>query len=60
MWREGALRGVLTSDEDGISTEVFSDLWGRKVLERRNGNNDTYFVYDDAGRLSFVLTPGMQ
>ena len=60
MWREGALRGVLTSDEDGISTEVFSDLRGRKVLERRNGNNDTYFVYDDAGRLSFVLTPGMQ
>ena len=60
LWREGALRGVLTSDEDGISTEVFSDLRGRKVLERRNGNNDTYFVYDDAGRLSFVLTPGMQ
>ena len=60
MWREGALRGVLTSDEDGISTEVFSDLRGRKVLERRNGNNDTYFVYDDAGRLSFVLTPGLQ
>ena len=60
MWREGTLRGVLTSDEDGISTEVFSDLRGRKVLERRNGNNDTYFVYDDAGRLSFVLTPGMQ
>ncbi|PWL80839.1 MAG: hypothetical protein DBY24_05540 [Prevotellaceae bacterium] len=60
MWREGALRGVLTSDEDGISTEVFSNLRGRKVLERRNGNNDTYFVYDDAGRLSFVLTPGMQ
>ena len=60
MWREGTLRGVLTSDEDGISTEVFSDLWGIKVLERRNGNNDTYFVYDDAGRLSFVLTPGMQ
>ena len=60
MWREGALRGVLTSDEDGISTEVFSDLRGRKVPERRNGNNDTYFVYDDAGRLSFVLTPGMQ
>ena len=60
MWREGTLQGVLTSDEDGISTEVFSDLRGRKVLERRNGNNDTYFVYDDAGRLSFVLTPGMQ
>lgn len=60
LWREGALRGVLTSDEDGISTEVFSDLRGRKVLERRNDNNDTYFVYDDAGRLSFVLTPGMQ
>ena len=70
MPRESSLRGVcgakvrfdgvLTSDEDGISTEVFSDLRGRKVLERRNGNNDTYFVYDDAGRLSFVLTPGMQ
>ena len=60
VWREGALRGVLTSDEDGISTEVLSDLRGRKVLERRSGNNDTYFVYDDAGRLSFVLTPGMQ
>ena len=49
-----------TSDEEGHSIQVFTDTQGRKVLERRNGNNDTYFVYNDLGQLRFVLSPGYQ
>ena len=49
-----------TKDEDGHTLQVFIDLQGRKVLERREGNNDTYYVYNDYGELRFVLPPGYQ
>ncbi|MDE6692824.1 MAG: hypothetical protein K2K05_05505, partial [Muribaculaceae bacterium] len=54
------LKGERTTDEDGVTLTVFTDLSGRKVLERRGSDNDTYFVYDDAGRLRFVLSPEYQ
>ena len=49
-----------TIDEDGKALAVYTDFMGNKVLERRSDNNDTYFVYDDIGRLRYVLTPEYQ
>lgn len=49
-----------TTDEDGHVLEVFTNLLGQKVLERRNGNNDTYYVYNLFGELRFVLPPSYQ
>jgi len=39
---------------------VFTDKRGRKVLERRGTNNDTYYVYDDLDQQRFVLSPQYQ
>ena len=60
VWAAGTLRREKTTDEDGRTLEAFTDPWGRRILERRAGDNDTYFVYDGAGLLRFVLTPMMQ
>ncbi len=60
VWATGTLRREKSADEDGRTLEAFTDPWGRKMLERRAGDNDTYFVYDGAGLLRFVLTPMMQ
>ena len=48
------------TDEDGKTKQTFSDLFGNKVLERRDGNNDTYYIYDNIGRLRYVLSPSYQ
>ena len=48
------------TDEDGKTKQTFSDLFGHKVLERRDGNNDTYYIYDNIGRLRYVLSPSYQ
>ena len=48
------------TDEDGRTLAVYKNFFGNKVLERRNGGNDTYFVYDDIGRLRYVLSPEYQ
>ncbi|MCM1520670.1 MAG: hypothetical protein NC098_07785, partial [Lachnoclostridium sp.] len=56
----GTLCGERTIDADGRILTVFTDRSGRKVLERRDRNNDTYFIYNDYGQLRFVLTPGYQ
>ena len=57
---EGLLSCTESIDEDSIMTLVFADFLGRTILERRplaEGNCDTYYVYDDLGRLSVVLPP---
>ena len=54
-----------TLDEDGRRVLVFTNMFGETVLERRflegSGNttvqSDTYYCYDDAGRLVGVLPP---
>ena len=54
-----------TIDEDGNRLLVFTNMFGEVVLERRfvegEGNTqkhvDTYYCYDDAGRLTGVLPP---
>lgn len=56
----GLLTTVTTTDEDGRSMTVFTDYHGNTVLERRGSDNDTYYVYDEYGRLSYVLPPMCQ
>lgn len=48
------LRKQTVSDEDGKSLTVYMDKNNRKIMERRN-DSTTYYVYDDLGRLRFVL-----
>lgn len=50
------LTGVRTTDEDGHTIEVYKDVLGNVVLERRDGNNDTYYVYEH-GLLRTVIPP---
>lgn len=52
-----SLTGEETIDEDGHTITVFKDLMGNVVLERRNGTNDTYYVYNDKCQLTYVLPP---
>ena len=56
----GLLMSATTTDEDGRSMTVFTDFHGNTVLERRGENNDTYYVYDQYGRLGYVLPPMCQ
>ena len=56
----GMLTSITTTDEDGLSITVFADMHGNTILERRGANNDTYYVYDDYGRLRYVLPPMCQ
>ena len=56
----GLLTGTTTTDEDGRSITVFTDFYDNTVLERKGSDNDTYYVYDPYGRLSYVLPPMCQ
>lgn len=64
-WPEGSLTVEETVDEDGRRSLVFTDLFGRKILERRHNRQeigtlrflDTYYVYDSGDRLVAVLPP---
>ena len=59
-YKAGTLSGICETDEDGIKITTYKDSYGRKILERRGDNNDTYFVYDFFDRLIYVLTPKYQ
>ena len=56
----GLLMSTTTTDEDGRSVTVYTNLHGNTVLERRDEDNDTYYVYDRYGRLAYVLPPMCQ
>ena len=60
FYTSGALSLEMSIDEDGNTLQVFTDVVGRKVLERRADSNDTYYIYDDLGLLRFVLSPSYQ
>ena len=47
-------------DPDGNMSSTYKDMFGNVVLERRGGDHDTYYVYDDYNRLRFVLSPKYQ
>ena len=67
LWPAGALTVRETEDEDGRTVWLFKDMRDLTILERRlaetgSGNTpavyaDTYYLYDDAGRLTAVLPP---
>lgn len=60
FYSTGTLSGVCHTNEDGMTVTTYTDVFGKKILERRGTNNDTYYVYDDFGRLTFVLMPEYQ
>ena len=59
-YEAGTLTGEAYEDEDGMTRETYMDLSGNIVLERRNGDNDTYYVYNAYGQLRYVLSPQYQ
>jgi RHS repeat-associated protein len=48
-------------DEDGITNLVYADIAGRTILKRQvfssTVNYDTYYIYNNAGMLSYVVPP---
>ena len=57
---EGELAVAETTDENGHYVRQFTDKQGQTVLKRvqgPDGNMDTYSVYDDRGRLRFIIPP---
>lgn len=42
------------TDEDGKSVVTYTDMQGRKVMDK-HGTSEVYYVYDDIGRLRYVL-----
>ena len=56
----GRLYKVTTTDEDNSVSVTWTDVLGRTVMTRQtagSSNMDTYYVYDDAGHLCWVVTP---
>lgn len=59
----GLLTSTTTTDEDGKSITVYTDMLENTILERRGMGNDftdTYYIYDKFNRLSYVLPPMCQ
>ncbi|MBR6978615.1 MAG: hypothetical protein IKH88_02135, partial [Prevotella sp.] len=56
---EGSLVKTVSYDADSVCVTVFTDLTGKKILER-TAAGDTYYVYNDLGQLRFVLTPAFE
>ena len=56
----GVLTSATTTDEDGRSITVYTNIHENTILERRGTDNDTYYVYDQYGRLCYVLPPMCQ
>lgn len=54
---QGNLASERTTDEDGNSVETFRDRLGRTIMERRGGISDTYYIYNNLGLVSHVLSP---
>lgn len=48
-----------TIDEDGVSLTTYTDKLGRVIMDDRKGLR-TYYVYDDMGRLRYVLPHSAQ
>ncbi|MEP0262319.1 DUF6443 domain-containing protein, partial [Dokdonia sp.] len=67
FYDEGELRKNVTKDENWTSTsgnnhttEEFTNKLGQVILKRKYNDSqahDTYYIYDDFGNLTFVLSP---
>lgn len=44
-------------DENGFSSKVFRDKFGRLILKRQTGNLDTYYIYDNIGNIVYIIPP---
>ena len=56
----GTLHKIVTVDENGYAVTEYTDKEGQTVLKRvqgPDGNQDTYYVYDDLNLLRFELPP---
>ncbi len=56
----GVLISSTATDEDGRSLTTYTNVHKETILERHGTDNDTYYVYDKYGRLSYVLPPMCQ
>lgn len=65
-WKPGSLARKTIKDENWISgrkgtSDKFTDISGHDILEREwiseEKSLDTYYIYDDIGRLRYVLPP---
>ena len=62
-YAQGLLRKTVYENEDGVRTAVFTDKLGHAILKRQylgSGPSqyaDTYSLYDDAGRVTCVISP---
>jgi len=61
-YQAGSLSVSETEDEDQRKVWIYTDKAGRIVLEKRTGSTaaeylETYYVYDDPGRLRYVIPP---
>ena len=59
-YTDGSLTKETAKDPDGKTVVTFKDLTGKVILQRVNGNLDTYYVYDELDQLRFVLPPAYQ
>jgi len=48
---------TVATDEDGKSTTEYKDKQGRVVMKQNSTDVRTYYVYDDFGRLRYVIPP---
>ncbi len=59
-YNPGTLFGISKTNEDGLKVTTYTDAFGKKIMERRGQNNETYYVYDYYDRLALVLMPEFQ
>ena len=55
-----SLTKEIGKDPENKQVETFKDLFGRVIMQRVAGSLCTYHVYDNLGRLRFVLPPKYQ
>ena len=55
----GVLRKTTMIDADGKKQSTFVDMDERTIVARLGDDLDTYYVYDDFGRLRYVLPPAI-